>query len=887
MTDETDHSRESRAQDALPRDDTHPTASQQEPAEPRGHRADDRAPEGPYPPTEEMLEKPVDPELQKEQVARLRKAWETPRGWRYISAVNNTEVGVWYSLTAFAFMLMAGVMALMIRTQLAVPENDLISADRFNQLFTMHGSAMMFLFAVPMFEAISILILPGILGARDMPFPRLSAYGYWCFLIGGIFVIGSIFFDSAPNSGWFMYPPLATKAEGIGSDIWLLGLSFIEVASIAAAVELIVGALKCRPPGMRVNIMPLYAWYVMVVGGMILFAFPPLIAGDFLFEMERSLDWPFFDPERGGDPMLWQHLFWIFGHPEVYIIFLPSIAIAAMVVPTMARRPIVGYSWIVLSAVGTGFLSFGLWVHHMFTTGLPNMSLGFFSAASEAVVIPTGIQIFAFVATLMVGRVKISLPMLWIAGALAVFTAGGLTGVMVALAPFDWQVHDSYFIVAHLHYTLFGGMVFPVIAGIYYFYPFLAKKMMSERLGRWSFWLTFTGFNICFLPMHLTGLLGMPRRVYTYPGDLGWDWLNMVSTVGAFILAAGILTFAWDLVRPKGRQPQVPRNPWDAGTIEWTHDVPGEAWGVRSIPHVTSRYPLWDQPKLVERMDAGRYYLPDAEEGLRETLITTVIDAKPIQVQRVTGPAWITLMAAFFTGGAFILPTFSLYAPAIVSGAFAVVCILYWLWSATARVPEHEMKDVGLGLRLPTYASGPRAVGWWAMWITMLGDATAFASLIFGIFFYWTANSSFPPPGATHANGMLVALGTVLLVGAWAATLGARETNRRGAVPVARGLLGLALLLTIAGGASLIVSVLELEPTTHVYPAMMCALVVWISAHLIAGAVMQAYCLAGSVFGKLTPRHDADIWNVTLFWHFLVISIVVTGLMVGLFPRML
>lgn len=373
--------------------------------------------EGPYPPTEEMLNEPVSSEDQDRGKAELRAAWKTPQGWRYISAVNNTEVGVWYSLTAFGFMLLAGLLALAMRVQLAFPDMTFLDADRFNQFFTMHGSAMMFLFAVPMFEAISILLLPAFLGARDMPFPRLSAYGYWCFLIGGCFVMGSLLFDAGPKAGWFMYPPLATEEEGIGPDIWLLGLSFIEVASIAAAVELIVGALKCRPPGMRVNIMPLYAWYVMVVGGMILFAFPPLIAGDFLFELQRSFDWPFFDPERGGDPILWQHLFWIFGHPEVYIVFLPSIAIAAMIVPTVARRPIVGYSWIVLSAVGTGFLSFGLWVHHMFTTGLPQISLGFFSAASEAVVIPTGIQLFAFVATLMVGRVRMSLPMLWIAGA--------------------------------------------------------------------------------------------------------------------------------------------------------------------------------------------------------------------------------------------------------------------------------------------------------------------------------------------------------------------------------------------------------------------------------------------------------------------------------------
>ncbi|MFP7571060.1 cytochrome c oxidase subunit I [Marivita sp. S2033] len=850
------------------------------------HRRD-IAYEGPYPPTEEMLAEPVPQEVQEQQVKELRAAWKAPSGWRYPSAVNNSEVGLWYALTAFVFMLIAGVLALVMRLQLAVPDNDLISADRFNQFFTMHGSAMMFLFAVPMFEAISILILPAFLGGRDMPFPRLSAFGYWCFLIGGIFVLGSLLFNAAPTAGWFMYPPLATQDEGPGSDIWLLGLSFIEIASIAAAVELIVGALKCRPPGMRVNIMPLYAWYVLVVGGMILFAFPPLIAGDFLFELERSFDWPFFDPTRGGDPMLWQHLFWIFGHPEVYIVFLPSIAIAAMVVPTVARRPIVGYSWIVLSAVGTGFLSFGLWVHHMFTTGLPNISLGFFSAASEAVVIPTGIQIFAFAATLIVGRVKMSLPMLWIAGALAIFTAGGLTGVMLAIAPFNWQVHDTYFIVAHLHYTLFGGMVFPVIAGVYYFFPFIRKKLLSERLGRWAFWLVFTGFHITFLPMHLTGLLGMPRRVFTYSADSGWGWLNLISTLGAFVIAAGFAVFVWDLIRPKGDQPQIPRNPWTAGTLEWSHDVPEELWGARSIPHITSRYPLWDDPKLVERMDAGRYYLPDSPHGHRETLVTSVIDATPELAQRVTGPAWITLWAAAFTGGAFIFPTFHIYEPAIICGAFAVVCILYWLWTTTARPPEEDMRDAGLGLRVPTYASGPAAVGWWAMWITMLGDATAFASVVFGFFFYWTAKADFPPEGALHADAGLTALAVVALVASWALTLTARRTNGAGQVKIARTALIAAPLLAVAGAGALILSVWDLDPTSHVYPAIIWALVVWVVAHTCVGTIMQLYCLAGSFAGKLTPRYDADLWNITLFWHFLCLTVLVAGAVMGAAPRLL
>ncbi len=841
-----------------------------------------------YPPSEAMLDAPVDPDYAEASAERLRAAWKTPTGWRYWSAVNNSEVGAWYSLTAFFFMLCAGVLALLIRVQLAVPENDFLPADTFNQFFTMHGSAMMFLFAVPMFEAISILLLPAFLGARDMPFPRLSAYGYWCFLIGGIFVLGSVLFGVGPSSGWFMYPPLATKSEGVGADIWLLGLSFIEVASIAAAVELIVGALKCRPPGMRINLMPLYAWYVLVVGGMILFAFPPLIAGDFLFELERSFDWPFFDPERGGDPMLWQHLFWIFGHPEVYIIFLPSIAIAAMVIPTAAQRPIFGYSWIVLSAVGTGFLSFGLWAHHMFTTGLPALSLGFFSAASEAVVIPTGVQIFAFLATLMVGRVTWSVPMLYIAGSLAIFTAGGLTGVMLALAPMDWQVHDTYFIVAHLHYTIFGGMVFPVMAGVYYFYPFFTKKQMSPRLGRWAFWLAFVGFNITFMPMHFAGLMGMPRRVYTYPGDIGWDLPNLISTAGAFIVAAGFLVFAWDLIRPKGRQPYTARNPWNGGTLEWSHDIPDQAWGVRSIPYIESRYPLWDQPKIVERMDAGRYYLPDAEEGKRETLVTTVLDAVPVQCLRVGGPTWITHFAALFTGGAFIFPTFHWYPPAIVCGVLAIACVIWWLWTGTARPPEKTEKEIGLGLTVPIYVSGPAAPGWWGMWITMLADATAFASLIFGFFYFWTASSDFPPQGAAHVSSVWVWAGAAALTASWALTRYARRVNRAAQVGTARLSLAAAAALTVLGAAAMLWSahVNGLDPTSHVYPATVWAILVWTAVHVSAGCIMQLYCLAGSLFGKLTPDYDADLWNVSLYWNFMAVTVLVSAAVVDLLPGM-
>jgi len=461
--------------------------------------------------------------------------------------------------------------------------------------------------------------------------------------------------------------------------------------------------------------------------------------------MQRAFDWPFFDPDRGGDPLLWQHLFWIFGHPEVYIVFLPSVALMAMIVPTFARIPIVGYSWVVLAAVGTGFLSFGLWVHHMFTTGLPGVTIGLFSAASQAVAIPTGVQLFCFLATLVVGRVTNCVPLMFTFAGLATFVIGGLTGVMVAVAPFDFQAHDTYFIVGHLHYVLVGGTIFPILAGTYYFFPLIWGKKLSDQLGRLAFWLLLIGFNITFLPMHWTGLRGMPRRVFTYPADMGFDLLNLISTIGAFILAAGFVVVVWDLIRPKSERETSERNPWNAGTLEWLAEIPDRPWGIRSIPEIDCRYPLWDQDHLMRDVDEGRYYLPDAEEGFRETLVTSVIDAQPQQCLRVPGPTFLAFWSALFTGGAFILATYHWWWLAIASSFVAFILIVTWLWTGTAWIPEQESKDVGLNLTLPIYVSGPTAVGWWAMFITMLADITAFVSLIFGYFFYWTIHRDFPP----------------------------------------------------------------------------------------------------------------------------------------------
>src|SRR5690606_37874651 len=379
----------------------------------------------------------------------------------------------------------------------------------YNQLFTMHGTLMMFLFAVPILEGVALYLIPKMIGARDLAFPRLSAFGYFCYLFGGIILTFSLILDMAPNAGWFMYTPLSSIAYCAGSNcyFWLLGITFVEISTVSAAVELVVSILRTRTANMGLQQMPLFCWYILVTSLMIVFGFPPLILASILLEVERAVGLPFFDVARGGDPLLWQHLFWLFGHPEVYIIFLPAAGLVSTMLPVFARHPLAGYTWVVAAVVVMGFLSFGLWVHHMFTVGIPQMSVAFFSAASMLVVIPTAVQFFAWIATLWDGEIRLRLPMLYLAGFLVIFVIGGLTGVMLALVPFNWQAHDTHFVVAHLHYVLVGGMIFPVLAATCYWLPHFTGHTTSGRAGQPAFWLIFIGFNTTFLPMHLTGLL--------------------------------------------------------------------------------------------------------------------------------------------------------------------------------------------------------------------------------------------------------------------------------------------------------------------------------------------------------------------------------------------
>ena len=801
---------------------------------------------------------------------RLEQAWANPKRFKIFKEVNNTHIGVLYIATGFGFFIAAGILALLMRLQLAVPNAGFLGHATYNQFFTMHGTAMMFLFAVPIVEAFAVMLLPSMVGTRDMPFPRLSAFGYWCYAIGGTLVFASVFFGIAPDGGWFMYPPLTGPifSPGVGADVWILGLGFVEIAAVAAAVELVVGVLKTRAPGMTLATMPIFAWYMLITAGMIMIGMPAVIAADILLELERAFDMPFYDPNRGGDPLLWQHLFWLFGHPEVYIIFLPAAGMVSMMLPSFARARLIGYTWIVMAALAIGFLSFGLWVHHMYTTGLPRLSVSFFAAASAAIAIPMGVQVFAWIATLWEGKPQLRVPMLFILGFIFIFTVGGLTGVMVASVPYDWQVHDTYFVVAHFHYVLIGGMVFPLFAAFYYWTPLVTKRLMSETLGRWAFWLMFIGFNAAFFPMHVAGLRGMPRRVYTYPEDLGWNWLNLVSTVFAFVFAAGVLVFIFDFLRHRRRGAPVGDNPWQAPSLEWLSAQ--SQVGFRSLPPITSRYPLWDTPNLRQHTEDGWGYLPDAPTCERESLVTSPISGAPEQLLRLPGPGWVAFVAAVAIAISLTGMTLKVMPVGAGFGAVGLVAILIWLWSLDRDLPR-EPADAGHGLALPLYRSDSTSIGYWGMVVTLISDAAVGASFVFSYMFLWVGRpESWPPTGSSMPGLWAACIVAAAVALAWfafeAAARFTRSERRRAA--------GAALLAALVfGGAALGAGYVWLlsfgiDPTAHSYGAAVWLLTGYAGFHLALGMFMAGWCLVRLALGMIDGWRALTLHICLLWWRF-------------------
>ncbi|MGH7523698.1 MAG: cytochrome c oxidase subunit I [Gemmatimonadales bacterium] len=530
-------------------------------------------------------------------VHRLTDLWELPRNWlAWLTTVDHKQLGVRYIVTSCVFLALGGIEALVMRLQLARPEARLLSPEAYNQLFTMHGTTMMFLVMQPLLSGFSFYLTPLLIGARELAFPRLNTFSYYVFLLAGVLLYASFVIGQAPDGGWFNYTPLTALPydTGYNIDFYAIGLLFLGVATTVGSINLIVTIVKLRAPGMSIDRMPLFLWSSLTTSVAVVFAMPALTVALLFLELERRWHFVFFDPHWGGTPLLWQHLFWVFGHPWVYIVFLPATGMLSMIIPVFSRRPMVGHNYVALATVATGLAGFGVWVHHMFVTGLPQVSVSFFSAGSMVVSIPSAVQIFAWIATMWYGRVVLKTPMLFALGFIVQFVIGGISGVMTAVVPFDWQGHDTYFVVAHLHYVLAGGSLFGAFAALYYWFPKFTGRMLDEARGRVSFWVMFAGFNLAFFPMHIAGLLGMARRVYTYLPGLGLDTVNMVSTVGAIVFTAGILITLFNIVQSRRSGQQAGANPWDAGTLEWAAASPPAPYNFARMPVVYGAHPLWE-----------------------------------------------------------------------------------------------------------------------------------------------------------------------------------------------------------------------------------------------------------------------------------------------------
>src|SRR5438309_7366586 len=520
-----------------------------------------------------------------------------------VLTVDHKKLGLMYIVTALIFLVIAGLMAFTIRMQLLVPNNTLVPPDVFNRLFTMHGTTMVFFVGMPLIAGLMNYLVPLMIGARDMAFPRLNAFGYWMTLFGGMLLYFSYLAapglagaGSAPDVGWFAYAPLTGRAfsRGHSTDYWILGLLVSGIGSSASALNVIVTIVTMRCKGMTFIRMPLFVWMVLVVSGMILLAMPPLSAAQIMLLLDRFLGAHFFDTQAGGSAVMWQHFFWFFGHPEVYVLMLPGFGFVSEIIPVFSRKVIFGYATLVAATVSIGGVALSTWAHHMFVVGMGTGLNAVFALSTMLIAVPTGIKIFNWLATMYGGRIRFRTPMLFCCAFLFQFLCAGLTGVMLSVAPFDWQLSDSYFVVAHFHFVLIGGLLFAIFAAIYYWFPKVTGRMLSERLGRWHFWLLVVGFNLTFLTMHGQGVLGMPRRIYTYQADRGWDIWNLVITLGVPLQIVAVLLFVVTVIVSLRWGQRAGDDPWDAWTLEWATSSPPPEYNFETIPVTTSRRPLWD-----------------------------------------------------------------------------------------------------------------------------------------------------------------------------------------------------------------------------------------------------------------------------------------------------
>jgi len=618
----------------------------------------------------------------------LDNTWRLPPGlFGWLCSIDHKSIGRRYIVTAFIHLLLAGALAMALRVQLAFPEQQILGPDQYNQFFTMHGTVMMFLFAVPMVEGVMIYLVPLMIGSRIIAFPRLNAFSYYVYLVGGLMVWASFFLNSAPDAGWFSYPPLAGPEYGAGkrSDVFAQMITFTEVAALAVAVEIIVTVLKLRAPGMSLDRMPIFVWSSLVTSFIIVFSMPSVVLGSTFLLLDRLVGTHFYNPAEGGDVLLWQHLFWYFAHPEVYIIFLPSIGLASHVVETFSRRPMFGYPAVVLALISNGLLSFGLWVHHMFATGLPRLGNSFFAASSMTIAIPSGLVLFCWLATIASGRLRFKLPMLWIVSFFILFVMGGLSGVMLASVPLDLQLTDTYVLPSHIHFVLIGGAVAPLVAATFFWFPKMTGRLLNVPLGLVQ-WMLFTiGGLSAFGSMFLLGLSGMTRRVYSYPHTMQWDTLNLIASVGAWLLGLSFVLFTINILWTLSRPTKAPENPWQASGLEWSLPSPPPIYNFVLAPFVSSRTPLWDSPGPLPVVGGLRF-------DRREVLVTTVVEAEPDMRDPVPEPTVWPFIAAMVTS---VILIASMYAPQPVAWGAIPFAIVMVAWLYPRRMVSPPAASVG------------------------------------------------------------------------------------------------------------------------------------------------------------------------------------------------
>jgi len=836
---------------------------------------------------------------------RFTRVWQSRPGvWGWIAEVNNRPLGVRYMVTSLIFFVMAVAMALMMRTQLALPDNNLLSPDTYNAIFTMHGSTMLYLFAVPFVEGLGLYLIPLLIGARDVAFPRLTSFGFWMYLFGGLILFASFLFGTVPDAGWTAYTPLSgAKFSGAGMDFWLLGLGLLEIAGITAAIEIVVTILKFRAPGMALKNLPIIAWSYMIIGFMILFSFPVLLLATLLLELDRAFGFQFFNPDMGGSSLLWQHLFWWFGHPEVYIIFLPAAGVISTIIPVFARRRIVAYQLILAALLITGFVSFGLWTHHMFTSGMPELPMLFFTAASFMVSLAAGIQIFAWVATLWGSRPQFSVPMLYVLCFFYIFVQGGLTGVMVATMPFDWQAHDTMFVVAHFHDVLIGGAVLPFLAGVHFWLPKITGRLGGKIWDRVGVGLIFIGFNLTFLPLYIAGLMGMRRRIYTYPEEMGIGTLNFISTMGSYTLALGFAIALASLLWHALRGRQAPDDPWQGGTLEWSLPSPPEPYGFRSIPVVRDLYPLWPPAEPQSATDSageGSYFrelervetvMDCRPSGWRATLVTDGINGRPLAVQSLPGPTLLSFwVAVILTLATVLFLAKYFYAAAVVAG-IALVASFWWI-SREPVYDHQEAEELEERLGLPVLTTGKLSTGWCGTVGFLAVLFTVLGALIFTYFYLRLYSQQWPqgdlplprPSAALPVFGLLAAAGVAQIFSA----LGWRRQRRPqvGIALAASSLFGLGFI--IAQVRSLVNE--PFLPTTNAYGSIFFTLNGFVLLLALVGV-----CLLTGVLARLVrkgepfsfPRLVLWLQISEMFWFFVIFSGLCVFLVVYLLPYLL